>query len=69
MAFFRDTPVNPNTARHELHYVNQQYDYLFGIRWDDGRRPKRALLPLVADLGALLLAPSAHAQSVARANR
>jgi serine protease AprX len=37
----------------------------FGIRWDDGRRPKRALLPLVAALGALLLAPSAHAQSVA----
>src|SRR5690242_6284371 len=37
----------------------------FGIRWDDGRRPKRALLPLVAALGALLLAPGAQAQSIA----
>ncbi len=38
MAFFRVTPVNPNSARHELHYVNQQYVYLFGIRWDEARK-------------------------------
>jgi hypothetical protein len=28
----------------------------FGIRWDDGRRPKRVLLPLVAALAASDLA-------------
>lgn len=46
MAFFSDTPVNPNTGRHELHFVNQQYDYLFGIRWDEARQD------YAADVGA-----------------
>ena len=37
MAFIRDTPLNPTTGRHELHFVNQQSDYLFAIRWVDAR--------------------------------
>ncbi len=34
----------------------------FGIRWDDGRRPKRVLLPLVAISAALGRAPAADAR-------
>jgi serine protease AprX len=34
----------------------------FGSRWDDGQRPKRSLLPLVAISVALLAAPAAHAR-------
>ena len=38
----------------------------FGIRWDDGRRPKRFLLPLAAALAALAITPAAAgAQSAA----
>jgi hypothetical protein len=31
----------------------------FGIRWDDGQRPKRFLLPLAAALAALAITPAA----------
>ncbi len=34
MAFMTDTLLNAKTGRHELHFVNQQYDYLMGIRWN-----------------------------------
>src|SRR5687767_9545578 len=34
----------------------------FGIRWDDGRRTKRLLPPLVAVLSALAAAPAAEAR-------
>jgi serine protease AprX len=34
----------------------------FGIRWDDGQRPKRALLPLVAALALLAAVPAADAR-------
>ena len=38
----------------------------FGIRWDDGRRPKRSLLPLVAALAIALVAVPAAEASAAR---
>jgi hypothetical protein len=35
MAFFSDIVFNPKTGRHELDFVNQQYDYLMGIIYDE----------------------------------
>ena len=35
MAFFYDIIYDTNTRRHKLEFVNQQYDGLMGIRFDD----------------------------------
>ena len=35
VAFFSDIVFYPKTGRHELHFVNQQYDYLMGIEYDE----------------------------------
>jgi hypothetical protein len=35
MAFFYDIVFNKQTGRHELEFVNQQFDYLMGIRFYD----------------------------------
>jgi hypothetical protein len=35
MAFFHDIVVREGTQRHELIFVNQQYDYLMGIYFDE----------------------------------
>lgn len=35
MAFFHDILIREGTDRHELIFVNQQYDYLMGIYFDD----------------------------------
>ncbi|MBM4778837.1 MAG: hypothetical protein GQE15_14125 [Archangiaceae bacterium] len=34
MALFTDAQWNEATKRHELHFVNQQYDLLMVLRWD-----------------------------------
>ena len=51
----RDDRVLDNAARGAGHRRNGA-GIRFGIRWDDGRRPKRVLLPLVAALAASDLA-------------
>jgi hypothetical protein len=33
MAFFYDIVLNKETNRHEMDFVNQQHDYLMGIRF------------------------------------
>lgn len=34
MALFTDPQWNEATTRHEMHFVNQQYDLLMVLRWD-----------------------------------
>lgn len=34
MALFTDVVYNKYTGKHELQFVNQQYDFLMGIVWD-----------------------------------
>ncbi|GAB4213385.1 MAG: hypothetical protein OHK0013_37200 [Sandaracinaceae bacterium] len=36
MAVFAHIVWNERTGRHELDVVNQQFDRLFGVRWDEG---------------------------------
>lgn len=35
MALFTDTVFNERTQRHELHFVNQQYDMIMAIYFDE----------------------------------
>jgi hypothetical protein len=35
MAFFKDTVFDEQSGRHERLFVNQQYDWLFVISWNE----------------------------------
>jgi len=38
VAFMTDTVFDEKTARYELHFVNQQYDLLMYIAWNEARQ-------------------------------
>jgi DUF1680 family protein len=38
MAFMTAVVFDEKTGRHELHFVNQQYDFLMYIAWDESKR-------------------------------
>jgi hypothetical protein len=38
MALFTDIQFDQASGRHELHYVNQQYDPLMCICWDESKK-------------------------------
>jgi hypothetical protein len=38
MAMFTDIQFDKATGRHEMHFVNQQYDFLMCICWDEAKK-------------------------------
>lgn len=45
MPIFNDIKFDPESGRHEFYFVNQQYDYLMIIAYDDVQKIYRAHLP------------------------
>ncbi|MBN8576268.1 MAG: hypothetical protein KF775_05770 [Cyclobacteriaceae bacterium] len=46
MALFYDIVFNKDSRRHEIEFVNQQFDYLMGIYYDVAAGTYRLSLPL-----------------------
>jgi hypothetical protein len=46
MAFFSDIVFDKDTRRHRLEFVNQQFDYLMGIEFDDVLGQYKLTVPL-----------------------